>query len=80
MASTSSSRNTRRPNDTPTLLPDTYTRLSHLYKEHHVIYRAIEAGDNHVGEAAAYAHVASSNTSIGGLLTAIRRQRAAAVR
>jgi len=64
-------------NDALGLLPETDTWHSRLSDEHQAIYAAIEAADPAAAEAAAHVHVRNSNTSIGAVMTAIRRQRAA---
>jgi DNA-binding FadR family transcriptional regulator len=63
-------------NDALSLLPETDTWHSRLSKEHEAIYAAIEAGDRDAAETAARVHVTNSNTSIGAVMTAIRRRRA----
>ncbi len=80
MASAGSSRNTGQLNNTLGLLSDTDTWLSRLYKQHHGVYRGIEAGDDDAVEAFARGHLRRSNTRICALMTSIQRQRVAAVR
>jgi DNA-binding FadR family transcriptional regulator len=64
-------------NDALSLLPESDTWHSRLSDEHQAIYAAIEAADPVAAEAAAHVHVRNSNTSIGAVMAAIRRRRAA---
>lgn len=64
-------------NDALMLLPESDTWHSRLSKEHEEIFTAIKARDGDAAEAAARVHIANSNVSIGAIMTALRRQRAA---
>jgi DNA-binding FadR family transcriptional regulator len=64
-------------NDALALLPETDAWHSRLSHEHRQIYAAIESSDPDGAEAAARLHVTNSNRSIGAVMTAVQRRRAA---